>query len=199
MAQDSDARCFMWSRAGAGPDRESDRSSALWARHGSHVPSGIRWLERFVSAHSMFLQSGHQRVSGLAMRRPGRGERQVRTPTNPGSSPTSKTPGAHAERGDEVLVDTLTPDDRRKTMAAVKSRDTDIELLVRRALWARGLRYRLRTNLPGRPDIAFLYQRVVVFCDGCFWHGCPKCNERPVTNSEYWAVKIAANKRRDQS
>lgn len=83
-------------------------------------------------------------------------------------------------------------------MAAVKSRDTDIELLVRRALWARGLRYRLRTNLPGRPDIAFLYQRVVVFCDGCFWHGCPKCNERPVTNSEYWAVKIAANKRRDQ-
>lgn len=95
-------------------------------------------------------------------------------------------------------MDTLSPDQRRKAMASVKSRDTDIEMLVRRALWARGHRYRVNTRLNGRPDIVFPGQRVVVFCDGCFWHGCPTCNERPGTNVEFWLAKIEANKVRDR-
>lgn len=99
-------------------------------------------------------------------------------------------------RGDRL--DTMTLEQRRKAVAAVKSRDTDIEMLVRRALWARGRRYRVRTNLVGRPDIVFPSKRVIVFCDGCFWHGCPTCNERPATNAAFWSAKIKSNKTRDR-
>lgn len=58
---------------------------------------------------------------------------------------------------------------RSRTMAAVKSRNTSVELMLRRALWAGGLRgYRVRSTLPGRPDVAFGRARVAVFVDGCF-------------------------------
>lgn len=95
-------------------------------------------------------------------------------------------------------MDVLTPEQRRKNMAAIKSRNTGIEMRLRRALWSRGFRYRVRTSLPGSPDIVFPSRRVVVFCDGCFWHGCPKCYRRPATNEDYWTAKIARNKRRDE-
>ena len=95
-------------------------------------------------------------------------------------------------------MDVLTPEQRRKNMAAIKSRNTGIEMRLRRALWSRGFRYRVRTSLPGRPDIVFPSKRVAVFCDGCFWHGCPKCYRRPATNEDYWTAKIARNKRRDE-
>lgn len=94
-------------------------------------------------------------------------------------------------------MDVLTPEQRRKNMAAIKSRNTGIEMRLRRALWSRGFRYRVRTSLPGRPDIVFPSKRVAVFCDGCFWHGCPKCYRQPTTNEGYWTAKIARNKRRD--
>lgn len=96
-------------------------------------------------------------------------------------------------------MDDRSLEDRRRTMAAVKRRDTDIELTLRRALWARGLRYRLNLELPGRPDIVFPSDRVVVFCDGCFWHGCPKCSKMPMNNRTYWVKKIASNQERDKS
>lgn len=86
---------------------------------------------------------------------------------------------------------------RSRTMAAMRSMNTHIELLVRRALWREGLRYRIHAKLPGRPDIVFPGRKVAVFCDGCFWHGCPTCALVPKQNQDYWLPKIERNKRRD--
>lgn len=89
-------------------------------------------------------------------------------------------------------------------MAAIGRRDTSIELAVRSRLHARGFRFRVDfpIRLPGhrpiRPDIVFTKARVAVFCDGCFWHGCPDHGQRPtIQNAGYWNPKIATNRERD--
>jgi DNA mismatch endonuclease (patch repair protein) len=94
-------------------------------------------------------------------------------------------------------VDNKSQEARSRNMAAVKNKDTDLELTLRRALWHEGMRYRLNYRLPGRPDIVFPGKQVAVFCDGCFWHGCPEHGEIPVQNREFWLRKIHANKERD--
>ena len=84
-------------------------------------------------------------------------------------------------------------------MSGIKGRDTKIELLVRKALHARGLRYRLHNrSLPGRPDMAFASRKTVVFVNGCFWHGhdCPLFR-LPASNTEFWRLKIGVNRERD--
>lgn len=96
------------------------------------------------------------------------------------------------------MADVLTPEQRRHCMSQVRDRDTKPELSLRKALWARGLRYRLRYSLPGRPDLVFVGARVAVFVDGCFWHGCPDHATQPATNSPFWADKLRANVERDQ-
>lgn len=72
---------------------------------------------------------------------------------------------------------------------------------LRRALHARGLRYRVNAPvLPDkrrRVDIAFPSARVAVFVDGCFWHGCPKHATWPASNADFWRQKIETNRRRD--
>ncbi|MEO6500862.1 MAG: very short patch repair endonuclease [Jatrophihabitantaceae bacterium] len=93
-----------------------------------------------------------------------------------------------------------------KIMAAVKSKDTKPELLLRRELHARGVRYRLHTNLPGRPDIVFPKAKLCVFVDGDFWHG-HGWRERGFeswqaqfanhANPEKWVRKIGRNIDRD--
>jgi DNA mismatch endonuclease (patch repair protein) len=91
---------------------------------------------------------------------------------------------------------------RRRTMQAVKSKDTGPELLVRRLLHARGYRYRLhKRDLPGRPDIVFPGRRKVIFIHGCFWHGhhCRRGARVPKSNTDYWTAKIARNRARDQA
>lgn len=70
-------------------------------------------------------------------------------------------------------------------------------MILRRALWGEGLRYRLHVDLPGRPDLAFLGPKVVVFVDGCFWHGCPRHYIRPKTRSAFWQRKLRGNVERD--
>ncbi len=95
-------------------------------------------------------------------------------------------------------MDNRSKEERSRNMAAVKNKDTDIELILRKSLWREGLRYRVSNKLPGRPDIVFLGKKVAVFCDGCFWHGCPKCREIPDQNREFWVKKIKTNKERDQ-
>ncbi|MBI4918096.1 MAG: very short patch repair endonuclease [Acidobacteria bacterium] len=90
--------------------------------------------------------------------------------------------------------------------AAVKRRNTSVgtrhERLLRAALWSMGLRYRKDVRaLPGRPDIVFASARVVVFCDGDFWHGRDwRSRRRKLArgwNAAYWVAKVAANRRRD--
>lgn len=84
-------------------------------------------------------------------------------------------------------------------MAAVRSRNTGPELIIRRALHARGFRYRLHDlNLPGKPDIVLRRFRAVVLVHGCFWHGhdCPLFR-MPRTRREFWEAKIGRNRERD--
>ncbi|SMB82158.1 very short patch repair endonuclease [Deinococcus hopiensis] len=78
------------------------------------------------------------------------------------------------------------------------SKNTKPELLLRRALWLAGLRYRLHVRTPhGRPDVVFPGARVAVFIDGCFWHGCPEHYVRPRSNNAFWAQKLLQNFERD--
>lgn len=81
-------------------------------------------------------------------------------------------------------------------------RDTGPEIQLRRALHARGLRFRVVYPVPGQRrrtiDIAFTRRKVAVFVDGCFWHGCPEHGVRPRSNSAWWREKLAANQARDR-
>lgn len=83
-------------------------------------------------------------------------------------------------------------------MSRVRNRNTGIELSFRKALWAEGLRYRLRVKIVGNPDIVFPKHRLAVFVDGCYWHGCPEHGQIPKTNREFWQAKIARNVARDK-
>lgn len=98
-------------------------------------------------------------------------------------------------------MDNLTPEQRRKNMKAIKSKDTSIELMLRKALWRSGIRYRKNYKvLPGKPDIAITKYRIAVFCDSDFWHGYDWENrkQRIKSNREYWIPKIERNMKRDQ-
>ncbi|KAB1948240.1 very short patch repair endonuclease [Micromonospora sp. ALFpr18c] len=87
-------------------------------------------------------------------------------------------------------------------MQSNRSRDTKPELVLRRALHARGLRYRVCTkplpDLRMKADIVFRPARVAVEIKGCFWHGCPQHYRRPAANSAYWSAKVARNIARDE-
>lgn len=98
------------------------------------------------------------------------------------------------------MADVLTPEQRRLNMSRVRGRDTKPELLLRRSLHARGLRFRLyRRDLPGCPDLVFPRFRVALFVHGCFWHG-HDCRlfKVPVTGRDFWQKKISGNARRDR-
>lgn len=94
-----------------------------------------------------------------------------------------------------------TPEQRSRTMRAVRSRDTGPEMIVRRFLHAAGLRYRLHDRrLPGSPDLVFPSRHIALFVHGCFWHqhhGCAAA-ERPRTRLDYWTRKLDGNMERDQ-
>ncbi|MGG7566666.1 very short patch repair endonuclease [Rhodovulum sp. DZ06] len=98
------------------------------------------------------------------------------------------------------MTDTLSPEDRRRAMKAVKGANTSPELRLRRALHARGFRFRLhRRDLPGTPDIVLPGRGAAVFVHGCFWHrhpGCPRATT-PATRQDYWLPKFARNEARD--
>ena len=87
---------------------------------------------------------------------------------------------------------------RSEFMASVRQRDTKPEIILRKALWAAGCRYRKQVALPGRPDLAFIGARLAVFVDGCYWHGCPRHYSSPATNRPFWIAKLRANDERDQ-
>ena len=84
-------------------------------------------------------------------------------------------------------------------MSRMPTKNTTPELLLRRELFRRRLRYRIhRADLPGRPDIAFATARVAVFVDGCFWHACPAHGSLPKNNREWWQSKFDATRERDR-
>lgn len=94
------------------------------------------------------------------------------------------------------MVDNLKPEDRRKAMQAVKGKRTKPE----KSLFSMLAGMRLKgwkqnaINITGKPDVVFVDQKVVIFVDGCFWHGCSVCKRKlPRTNREYWERKIARN------
>ena len=98
-------------------------------------------------------------------------------------------------------MDTRTPEQRRRIMQSVKSKNTGPELIVRRLLHGMGYRYRLhRRDLPGKPDIAFVSRRKAIFVHGCFWHGhdCPK-GRLPKSRLDYWRPKLDRNRERDRT
>ena len=96
-------------------------------------------------------------------------------------------------------MDKVSPAVRSYTMSQVRRRDTGPELLLRKALWHRGVRgWRVDVaRLPGRPDLAFSRQRIAVFVDGGFWHGHPS-RYRPGQSGKYWDRKIERNQERDR-
>lgn len=99
------------------------------------------------------------------------------------------------------MADNLTGEQRRKTMAAIKSRDTTPELAVRSIVHGLGYRFRLHgADLAGSPDLVLPKHRAVIFVHGCFWHGhsCRRKRVKPRTNAEYWLAKIERNRRRDR-
>ena len=111
---------------------------------------------------------------------------------------------------------------RSANMAAIRSKDTKPEMIVRRGLWKRGFRYRLNhKRLPGHPDLVLRKYRTCIFVNGCFWHGhklrraqseelrvkseeftldyeSSECCKIPKTNREFWVAKIRRNKERDK-
>ena len=94
------------------------------------------------------------------------------------------------------MPDNLTPEDRHKTMQAVKGKGTRLERRLSSMLagmrikgWHKNVR-----DIIGKPDIVFPEEWLIIFIDGCFWHGCPHCNRKlPETNKEYWERKIQRN------
>ncbi len=96
-------------------------------------------------------------------------------------------------------MDNLTPDQRRKTMAAVKSKGTTPENRVTKVLRSQKIRFRRQARLPGSPDFVLVDLRAALFVHGCFWHGhgCRKQNI-PDTNRAYWERKILTNQKRDR-
>ena len=98
-------------------------------------------------------------------------------------------------------MDHFTPQQRSKNMAAVHSKDTKPELVVRKGLWRKGFRYRLNDKrLPGHPDLVLRKYRTCIFINGCFWHGHEGCKYYtiPKSNTEFWVAKVKRNKERDK-
>ena len=97
-------------------------------------------------------------------------------------------------------MDTVSPEIRSRVMAQVRSqRNRSTEWRVRAWLIRAGIRgWKLNASgIRGKPDFVFLEERLLLFVDGCYWHGCPKCYRRPSSNTEYWDAKVARNRSRD--
>ncbi len=97
-------------------------------------------------------------------------------------------------------MDNHTAEQRRKNMQAIRNKDSGIELMLRKELWNRGIRYRKNVqDVFGHPDLAFKGRKVAVFCDSEFWHGYDweKNRESIKTRREFWIPKIERNMQRD--
>jgi DNA mismatch endonuclease (patch repair protein) len=99
------------------------------------------------------------------------------------------------------MADKMTKEQRHKCMSMIHSKNTRPEILVRKHLFANGLRYRIHVKrLPGTPDIVMRKYQCVIFINGCFWHGHEGCSNYrpPKSNVQYWMTKIERNRKRDR-
>lgn len=99
------------------------------------------------------------------------------------------------------MSDVFTPEKRSEVMSRIRSKDTKIENIVRKWLFAHGFRYRKNdVRLPGKPDILLPKYRTVIFVHGCFWHGHEGCKYFviPKTRTDFWLNKIKGNIERDK-
>ena len=95
------------------------------------------------------------------------------------------------------MVDVVSVEVRSRMMSRIRSKNTKPEIIVRRALWRTGFRYRVHDRtLPGTPDISNKSRKLAIFVDGCFWHGCPECYTKPENNAGFWSAKLLANRTR---
>jgi DNA mismatch endonuclease (patch repair protein) len=94
------------------------------------------------------------------------------------------------------MVDRISKEKRSKIMSAIRSKNTNPEVILRRFLWSKGFRYRVHYGKE-KIDIAFPSKKLAVFVDGCFWHGCPLHSHIPKSNQSYWIPKLQRNKERD--
>ena len=98
------------------------------------------------------------------------------------------------------MADVLTKEQRHKCMSNIKGKDTKPEIIVRKFLFSKGLRFRIhRKDLSGNPDLVLPKYKTVIFINGCFWHGHDNCKyfRLPKSNIEFWKTKINRNKERD--
>ena len=95
------------------------------------------------------------------------------------------------------MTDNLTKEQRSRMMSRIRSSKTTPELGLKKLLKALGFRYQPK-GVYGRPDFANSREKIAVFIDGCFWHGCPRHYNNPKSNSAYWTAKIRRNKTRDR-
>ncbi|MFJ6024941.1 very short patch repair endonuclease [Brevundimonas sp. NPDC092305] len=96
------------------------------------------------------------------------------------------------------MADVVDPATRSRMMSGIRGKNTKPELIIRKALHARGFRYRLHCDLPGKPDICLPKHRAVIFVHGCFWHG-HDCHlfKWPNSRPEFWRRKIERNREVD--
>jgi DNA mismatch endonuclease (patch repair protein) len=96
-------------------------------------------------------------------------------------------------------MDTVSTKKRSETMRAIKSRNTSLEKNFRKILRDAGYKFKNNVaSLTGKPDIVFPKQKVAIFLDSCFWHGCKRHCRMPIANRVYWRKKIENNKKRDK-
>ena len=96
------------------------------------------------------------------------------------------------------MVDRISKEKRSKIMSAIRSKNTKPEVLLRKALWAKGLRFRIHYGKE-KIDIAFPSKKLAIFVDGCFWHGCPIHSHLPKSHKDYWHPKLRRNIERDKA
>lgn len=96
------------------------------------------------------------------------------------------------------MTDVLTPAQRKKNMQHIRNKNTGIELLLRKSLWKKGIRFRVNNkHILGKPDISIKKYKLLIFVDGDFWHGRNFTDGTVDTNKKFWNEKIKRNRERD--
>lgn len=167
------------------------------------IYSGYLFKDQRIEAHHVSLThdgivAGRQDASSTALSRlnpvpPARQCSHIPRQIEPGFHPA---PAMAAKK----KVRFKTSPERSRIMSRVKGRNNrSTELVLLAALRRNGIRgWRRQLRIPGSPDFAFRAQKVAVFVDGCFWHGCPRCYSAPKANARFWAEKVRYNIRHDR-